>query len=113
MNIGTNIRRFRIKTKKSQQEIADFLGVERNTYANWENEVNDIKSEYIPKLSQIFQVEIQELFEDKDKLNIFNNSTNSDHATGGQHGFIINISDKESADKLIALVEKLLGSLEK
>lgn len=45
MSVGNNIRRLRTRAKKSQQEIADLLGVERNTYANWENEQTDIKSE--------------------------------------------------------------------
>ena len=113
MSIGTNIRRYRTQAKKSQQEVADLLGIERNTYANWEKESSDIKSEFIPKLSEIFNVEIKELFEDKDTVSIINNSTNSDNATGGQHGLIINISDKESAEKLVQLMEKVLKSLEK
>ena len=113
MSIGTNIRRYRTQAKKSQQEVADLLGIERNTYANWEKESSDIKSEFIPKLSEIFNVEINQLFEDKDTVSIINNSTNSDNATGGQHGLIINISDKESAEKLVQLMEKVLKSLEK
>ncbi len=113
MSIGTNIKRLRTQTKKSQQEVADLLGVERNTYANWEKESSDIKSEYIPKLSEIFEVEIKELFEEKGKVRIINNSQNSDFANGGQHGVIINVSDKDSADKLIVLMEKVLKNLEK
>lgn len=113
MSIGNNIRKIRTKSKKTQQEIADLLGVERNTYANWESEANDIKSEYLPKLSEIFNVEIKDLFEDKEKVSFVNNSTNSDHASGGQHGLIINITDKEAAERLVMLVEKLLQKLDK
>jgi transcriptional regulator with XRE-family HTH domain len=113
MSIGTNIRRLRTKSKRSQQDIADLLGIERNTYANWEKGTNDIKSEYIPKLSEIFEVEIQDLFNAKDIVSIVNNSTNNDNATGGLHGFIINISDKESTAKLVDLMEKILKNLEK
>lgn len=112
MSIGNNIRRIRTKSKKTQQEIADLLGVERNTYANWESEANDIKSEYLPKLSEIFNVEIKDLFEDKEKINIVNNSTNYDSSSGG-NSFVINISDKDSAEKLVLLVEKLLKKLDK
>lgn len=112
MSIGNNIRRMRTQSKRSQQEIADLLGVERNTYANWENETSDIKSDYIKKLSQIFDVEVQDLFEDKEKINIVNNSTNYDSSSGG-NSFVINISDKDSAEKLVTLVEKLLKKLDK
>jgi len=59
MEIGTNLRKLRSKTKYSQQDISDMLGVDRNTYANWEKESNDVKSEYIPKLAKIFDVEIK------------------------------------------------------
>ena len=111
MSVGNNIRKLRTRSKKSQQEIADLLGIERNTYANWENEANDIKSEYIPKLSEIFNVKIQDLFEDNEKLKIVNNSNNYDSSSGG-NSFVFNISDKESAEKLIGLVEKLLKKLE-
>jgi len=112
MSIGNNIRKIRTKSKKTQQEIADLLGVERNTYANWESETNDIKSEYLPKLSEIFNVEIKDLFEDKEKINIVNNSTNYDSSSGG-NSFVINITDKDSAEKLVVLVEKLLQKLDK
>lgn len=44
MGVGTNLKRLRSKTKFSQQEIADMLGLDRNTYTNWENETTDIKS---------------------------------------------------------------------
>ncbi len=112
MSVGNNIRRLRTRAKKSQQEIADLLGVERNTYANWENEQTDIKSEYIPKLSEIFNVEINELFENEGKVKIINNSTNYDSSSGG-NSFVINISDKETAEKIASLVEKLVKNLDK
>lgn len=110
MSVGYNIRKLRNKSKKSQQEIADLLGVERNTYANWESENNDIKSEYIPKLAEIFDVEINELFKDKDKISIINSSTNYDNSSGG-NSIVINLSDKESSEKMVTLLEKLIDSL--
>lgn len=63
--LGQNLRKLRSKTNYSQQDIADLLEIDRNTYANWENEKNDVKSEYIPKLANIFNVEISVLFEDE------------------------------------------------
>lgn len=65
MSLGQNLRKLRSKTKYSQQDIADLLEIDRNTYANWENEKNDVKSEYIPKLAKIFKVEIAILFEEE------------------------------------------------
>lgn len=65
MRLGQNLRKLRSKTKYSQLYISDLLGIDRNTYANWENEKNDVKSEYIPKLAKIFNVEIAVLFEEE------------------------------------------------
>lgn len=59
MSIGYTIRKLRTRQNKSQQEIADLLNIDRKTYVNWENDQNDIKSEYIPKLASIFKVEIK------------------------------------------------------
>ena len=63
MGIGTNLKKLRSKTKYSQQDIADLLQIDRITYINWEKEATDIKSQYIPKLAEIFKVDILDLFD--------------------------------------------------
>ncbi|MUH01883.1 helix-turn-helix domain-containing protein [Scytonema sp. UIC 10036] len=73
MGVGTNLKRLRSKTKFSQQDIADKLNIDRVTYANWESEMSDIKSQYIPKLAEIFEVELKELFENDQKIQVTNN----------------------------------------
>lgn len=51
MVLGENIKKMRLKsTKYSQQDMADFLGVDRNTYANWERGENDINQNSYPNL---------------------------------------------------------------
>ena len=52
MNIGDNLRVIRNKKNISQQEIADFLGIDRKTYVSWEAGTVDIKSSYLPKLAE-------------------------------------------------------------
>ena len=78
MTVGRKLRVLRTKTNYSQQDVADFIGVDRKTYINWENETSDIKSEYIPRLAEKFGVEIQDLFKESGQTNIsqeFNDST--------------------------------------
>lgn len=102
MKIGQNLRKIRMNhTKFSQQNMADELGVDRNTYANWEKGENDIKSEYIPKLAEILGVEIQELFKtNKESLHIVNiNHEGKDNSI--LNGAIIILNDKESIEGLI------------
>lgn len=115
MGVGTNLKRLRNKTKLSQQEIADKLNIDRATYINWENETFDVKSQYIPKLAEIFDVELHEFFKDDQKIQITNNIENKDKAggVGVQKGNvvinIINVSDESSAIKLSEQLEKLLN----
>ena len=111
MGIGTNLKRLRSKTKYSSQDIADLLEVDRNTYSNWENEATDVKSQYIPKLADIFNVKIQDLFDDEQKFQI-NNFENRDSATG-QQGIIINITDSEAAKIISSQLEELIKNLKK
>lgn len=99
MGVGTNLKKLRNKTKYSQQDMADQLNIDRVTYANWESEMFDVKSQYIPKLADIFEVELGELFKDDQKIQIINNIENKDKAggVGVQKGHIviniINVSD--------------------
>lgn len=111
--VGTNLKRLRAKTKLSQQDIADQLNIDRATYINWENETFDIKSQYIPKLADIFDVDLQELFKDDRKIQIVNNIENKDKTgTGGvgiQKGkIIINmiVTDENSISQITEELDK-------
>lgn len=114
MSIVTNLKRLRSKTKYSQQDIADMLNVDRLTYINWENETTDVKASYIPKLADVFGVNIQELFDKEQQQVQINNfeNTESSKATG-QQGIIINLSDSESTQKLLDQLQELIKALKK
>lgn len=115
MSIGKNLRKMRVKKKLSQQEVADRLKIDRITYINWENEISDVKSQYIPKIAEIFDVEIQDLFNSDKKIQITNNIENKDRAggVGVQKGNvvinIINMNNEESAIKLREQLEKIIN----
>ena len=110
MIVGSNLRRLRIKSKKSQQDIADLLEIDRRTYIKWENEENDVKSEYIPKLAKIFDIEIKELFSDS-KSNIQINQENKENKEDSIiNGVVFVLTDKERIDRL---AEVLKTNLEK
>lgn len=108
MKISQNLRKIRVnRTKLSQQEIADFLGVDRNTYANWEKGENDVKSEYIPKLAQVLGVGIDELFEENQRgIQITNN-----HYEGKDNsllnGAVIILTDKQAVQKFVDYINEV------
>lgn len=111
MSVGTNLKRLRSKTKYSQQDIADMLDVDRLTYVKWENETTEVKSSFLPKLADIFGVKIEDLFETSPARII---SINNDNATGNlNNGIIINLSDKETVEKLSEQLQELIKSLKK
>ncbi|WPO83030.1 hypothetical protein SD427_01430 [Chryseobacterium sp. JJR-5R] len=89
------------------------MNIDRVTYANWENEMFDVKSQYIPKLVEIFKVELKELFKDDQKIQFINNINNKDKTgTGGvgiQKGkIIINmiITDENSVSRITDELDK-------
>lgn len=109
MSIGLNLRKLRHRQNKSQQEIADLLEVDRRTYINWENEENDIKSDYLPKLAKIFNVEIKDLYEIP-KTNIeINQAHNEGKDNSLLNGAILIITDKDSIDDFLNIIKNKLN----
>lgn len=58
---GDNIKRLRKNKGLKQQEIAELLGVKRNTYSDWENGKTEPKLENVVKIAQIFNTTTDEL----------------------------------------------------
>ena len=104
MNIGDNLRIIRNKNNISQQDIADFLGVDRKTYVSWEAGTADIKSSYIPKLAEFLKVEINDLFREK-STRIVINQQNSDNKDTSINGIVLLLTDKESVNELIRVLK--------
>jgi DNA-binding XRE family transcriptional regulator len=46
MSVGDNLRVIRNRNNVSQQDVADYLGIDRKTYVSWESGMVDIKSSY-------------------------------------------------------------------
>jgi len=110
MNIGDNLRVLRTKQNISQQEIADFLGVDRKTYVSWESGESDIKSSYIPKLAEFLQVEINDLFKEK-VSNIMITQHNSDNKDNSINGVVLLITDKEAVEQVMDIIKKKAENL--
>ncbi|MDR2145363.1 MAG: helix-turn-helix domain-containing protein [Tannerella sp.] len=94
--IGNNLRKLRDLRKKSQQEVADELEIDRKTYAKWESNDVDVKASYIPKLAEIFGVEISELYNPSANFHIEQRFHNSTINTA-----ILILTEKESINKVL------------
>jgi len=108
MDIGGNLRKVRSKKDFSQQEAADFLGVDRRTYIDWEDGKTDIKVSNILKLAEFFQVEVDELIPKKsgDIVISQHNTENKDTSTNNSIVFII--TDKDTIDQVFNVIKPML-----
>ena len=105
MSIGNNLRMIRNKSSISQQDIADYLGIDRKTYVSWESGAVDIKSSYIPKLAEFLHVEISDLFKEKGSEIIINNNDNKDNSIN--NGIVVLLTDKEAVNQLVEVMRGL------
>ena len=56
-----NLKDYRLKAKKTQKEVADFLGIERSTYAKYENGSSEPTFETLRRLAGYFGTSSDEL----------------------------------------------------
>jgi transcriptional regulator with XRE-family HTH domain len=61
-SFGIILKQHRTAKGLSQQDVADRLNVTKATYYNWETGKYDIKVSYMPKLAEVFGVDIPALF---------------------------------------------------
>jgi len=108
MSIGDNLRVLRNKNNVSQQDVADFLGVDRKTYVSWEAGSADIKSSYIPKLAEFLHVEINDLFKNKPG-DIVINQHYSENKDSSINGMVLLLTDKESVNEFVKVMKGRLG----
>lgn len=65
MNLNKKILSLRKKEKLTQEQMADILGVTRQTISNWELDITKPDIEQILKISNIFKISIDELLGQK------------------------------------------------
>lgn len=59
---GDNIKRLRKNKGLKQQELAEILGIKRNTYSDWENGKTEPSFDNLVKLADFFNVPLDWLF---------------------------------------------------
>ena len=62
MNIGNNIRYLRLKSQKTQEQLAEQLGVSYQAVSKWETGANTPDIALLPALAELFEVTIDALF---------------------------------------------------
>ena len=67
MNLGENIYKHRTKHNLSQSNLADALGVSRQSVSKWENNSAMPELDKLIKMSELFEISLDELVFDKEK----------------------------------------------
>jgi len=103
-SLSKNLKRLREnQAKMSQREVADLLNIAPHTYGSWENGKTDIKGDYIPKLAEIFDVDIKELYENDKKIKIGNIQKTKNNATN--NGFVIILTNPDDVNKISEIIK--------
>ena len=95
-NIGSKIKAARVEKKFTQEQVAEVLGVSRQTISNWENGKSypDIIS--VIKMSDCYGVSLDYLLKGEDKMSSYydflEESTNVVKSTGNRNKIIIILS---------------------
>jgi transcriptional regulator with XRE-family HTH domain len=68
--VGANLKKFRIASEYTQQDVATFLGVDRGAYANYELGEREMPFELTKKICNLYGIAMSILFEtDEAKIN--------------------------------------------
>ena len=109
MEIGNKIKKVRELKNYTQEYMAERLGITQSGYSRYEKEDGDLTISQLDKISEIFNMKVEDLI-NFDEKNIFNNyGPNSNYANANEIVTINNgICDKERElyDKTIKLLEE-------
>ncbi len=99
MEIGVKIKNARIEANLTQEQVAESLGVSRQTISNWETEKSFPDILYVVKMSELYNVSLDYLLKGNkpvsEYINYLNESTDM-------------VKSKERFSKLIIIVMYLL-----
>jgi transcriptional regulator with XRE-family HTH domain len=65
--IGKNLKSLRNSHKFSQEQVAQFLGLERSTYGNYETGQREAPLEILEKVSHLYGCDLHVLFEENEE----------------------------------------------
>ena len=105
--LGTKLLKLRQEHDLSQREIANILGVSQTAYGTWESDEHNPRKENLVKLSQYYNISLQELLDENEKMSVTNNDIR-----GGNNIFAnnniptINTVNIQQSPEIIELLKK-------
>jgi transcriptional regulator with XRE-family HTH domain len=65
MNLGDKVKELREKAGLTQEELAERMGVQRNTVWRWENQKANLRADNIQRLSSALNIDASEIIDDR------------------------------------------------
>lgn len=66
--IGTNLEKLREANRLTQEQVANYLGIKRSAYANYESGMREPPLDILEKAASLFGCELNLLFEEDDNV---------------------------------------------
>jgi len=104
MEIGNKIKKVRELKNYTQEYMAERLGITQSGYSRYEKEDGDLTISQLDKISEIFQMKLEDLISFDEKF-IFNNYGTSHDKSFSVNYSNINDKERELYDKTIKLLE--------
>jgi transcriptional regulator with XRE-family HTH domain len=73
VSLGTKLTRLRKKKGLTQQEVADKLNISQPAYHKWETDLAKPSVENLLKISEVYEIDLNDLLEETPTFNITNN----------------------------------------
>lgn len=110
MEVGTLLIQHRERAMLSQKQVAELLGIAQSTYCDWESDRTSFKVAYLPKLAEVFKVEITDLLPSVPNYRIVHNANNCGSSVNAFQ--VGNVATVDHRDALIATQSRLITALE-
>ena len=75
-DIKEKLRYFRLKNSLSQEDVAEYIGVDRTTYMSYENETRIYPIDIMHKMAKMYDIDVSLLLDDYHKFIYFGQGEN-------------------------------------
>jgi transcriptional regulator with XRE-family HTH domain len=100
-----NLRKLRLNSNLTQENMADIMDIEHSAYNRLENGKLKLKMEHIPKIAKAFSKKEDDIL--KELMGWAVNTSNHDNAQNNQN-LVINVQDKDFITSLIIEKDNLI-----
>ncbi|EFK37937.1 HTH-type transcriptional regulator immR [Chryseobacterium gleum] len=111
MSLGTKLKQLRQRNNWSQAEVAYKLDISQPAYNKWESDQGKPSLDKLGKIAEVFEIEIQDLFESEGNVIISNNTFENSNIVYPKDS-TVNIQSPELLQSIIKNQEQITKLLE-